>query len=56
MFFQTEQTPNPLTLEFIPCCVVIRKGTAFYKNESKSLNSLLSWQKIFAINGANSVF
>ena len=42
MIFQTEQTPNLLTLEFILCCVAIRKGTAFYKNESKSLNSLLA--------------
>jgi len=28
MFIQTEQTPNPATLKFLPGCTVIEKGTA----------------------------
>ena len=31
MFIQTEQTPNPLTLKFLPGRVVMSDGTAFLK-------------------------
>ena len=55
MFIQTEQTPNPLTLKFLPGRLVIKEGTAFYKNESEALDSPLA-KKIFAIDGVNSVF
>ena len=30
MFIQTEPTPNPLTLKFLPGRVVMENGTAFY--------------------------
>ena len=55
MFIQTEQTPNPLTLKFLPGRLVIKEGTAFYKNESEALDSPLA-KKIFAIDGVNGVF
>ena len=55
MFIQTEQTPNPLTLKFLPGRVVIKEGTAFYKKESEALNSPLA-KEIFAVDGVNSVF
>ena len=55
MFIQTEQTPNPLTLKFLPGRVVIKEGTAFYKNESEVLNSPLA-KEIFSVDGVNSVF
>ena len=42
MFIQTEQTPNPLTLKFLPGRLVIKEGTAFYKNESEALDSPLA--------------
>ena len=32
MFIQTEQTPNPQTLKFLPGKVVMDEGTAFYKS------------------------
>ena len=32
MFIQTEQTPNPQTLKFLPGKVVMEDGTAFYQN------------------------
>ena len=28
MFIQTEQTPNPATLKFLPGCTVMAQGTA----------------------------
>ncbi|MBV9967717.1 MAG: NifU N-terminal domain-containing protein, partial [Alphaproteobacteria bacterium] len=28
MFIQTEQTPNPATLKFLPGCSVMNSGTA----------------------------
>ena len=28
MFIQTEQTPNPATLKFLPGCTVMESGTA----------------------------
>ena len=31
MFIQTEQTPNPQTLKFLPGKVVMDEGTAFIK-------------------------
>ena len=55
MFIQTEQTPNPLTLKFLPGRVVIKEGTAFYKKESEVLDSPLA-KKIFAIDGVDGVF
>ena len=55
MFIQTEQTPNPLTLKFLPGRIVIKEGTAFYKNKSEALNSPLA-KKIFTIKGVSSVF
>ena len=32
MFIQTEQTPNPQTLKFLPGKVVMDEGTAFYQS------------------------
>ena len=55
MFIQTEQTPNPLTLKFLPGRIVIKEGTAFYKIKSEALNSNLA-KKIFTIKGLSSVF
>ena len=47
MFIQTEQTPNPQTLKFLPGRAVIKEGTAFYKNESEALDSPLA-KKLFS--------
>ena len=40
MFIQTEHTPNPETLKFLPGRVVMKKGTAFFQ---KSQNLLLEF-------------
>ena len=36
MFIQTEQTPNPQTLKFLPGKVVMDEGTAFYQRHTKN--------------------
>ena len=42
MFIQTEPTPNPQTLKFLPGRVVMSEGTAFFQNKSESTNSPLA--------------
>ena len=55
MFIQTEPTPNPLTLKFLPGRVVMENGTAFYKDVSEASNSPLA-KKIFIVDGVSGVF
>ena len=55
MFIQVALTPNPLTLKFLPGRLVIKEGTAFYKNESEALNSPLA-KELFSVDGVNGVF
>ena len=56
MFIQTEHTPNPETLKFIPGRVVMSKGTAFFqKSQNESPNSPFV-QKLFKIDGVEGVF
>ena len=55
MFIQTEPTPNPLTLKFLPGRVVMEEGTAFFQNESECSNSPLA-KKLFIIEGVRGVF
>jgi len=55
MFIQTETTPNPMTLKFLPGRVVMKEGTAFYQNKIKISNSPFA-KRMFAVDGVNSVF
>ena len=55
MFIQTEQTPNPLTLKFIPGVAVMVSGTAFLTSADEAKASPLA-QAIFAISGVEAVF
>ena len=55
MFIQTEITPNPSTLKFLPGRVVMNDGTAFYKSKSECINSPLA-QRLFSIEGVVGVF
>ena len=55
MFIQTEQTPNPQTLKFLPGKVVIVEGTAFYQNVNEADNSPFA-RRLFAIEGVEGVF
>lgn len=55
MFIQTEDTPNPLTVKFIPGKPVLEEGTAEYLVEDIGSAPLLV-QKILTIQGIASVF
>ena len=55
MFIQTEQTPNPQTLKFLPGKVVMDEGTAFFQNIDKTSNSPLA-KKLFDEDGVTGVF
>lgn len=55
MFIQTESTPNPLTLKFIPGVTVMEDGTAFYTNKDAATHSPLALA-LFDVSGVNAVF
>ena len=55
MFIQTEQTPNPQTLKFLPGKVVMDEGTAFYQDIKKTSNSPLA-KRLFDVEGVTGVF
>ena len=55
MFIQTEPTPNPETLKFLPGRIVMEEGTAFFQNKSENINSPLA-KKFFSIEGITGVF
>jgi len=55
VFIQTEETPNPETLKFIPGRTVMEKGTATYRNISECSNSPLA-QRLLKIDDIIAVF
>ena len=55
MFIQTERTPNPQTLKFLPGKVVMEEGTAFYQNIDEAGNSPFA-RRLFVIDGVKGVF
>lgn len=55
MFIQTESTPNPATLKFLPGKVVLENGTAEFKDAEAAQASPLA-ARLFAISGVSSVF
>lgn len=55
MFIQTEQTPNPSTLKFIPGQMVLEEGTMFFESEDAADQSPLA-QALFKIDGVSAVF
>jgi len=55
LFIQTETTPNPLTLKFIPGRIVMDKGTYDFPLKETAHVSLLA-QSLFAISGVEGVF
>ena len=55
MFIQTEQTPNPETLKFLPGRVVMEDGTAFYQSVNDTSDSPLA-KKLFDVDGVIGVF
>lgn len=55
MFIQTEQTPNPATLKFLPGREVMSAGTADFPNADAAKRSPLA-ERLFGIDGVNGVF
>jgi Fe-S cluster biogenesis protein NfuA len=55
MFIQTEATPNPVTLKFIPGKPVLSSGTADFRSRSEAAASPLA-QRLFDIDGVEGVF
>ena len=56
MFIQTEHTPNPETLKFLPGRVVLKTVTAFFqKSQEKDISQPFA-QKLFQIDGVEGVF
>jgi len=55
MFIQTEDTPNPETLKFIPGNIILKMGTADFSSKEAALQSPLAL-RLFEINGVIRVF
>ena len=55
MFIQTEETPNPATLKFLPGRQVMTSGTAEFKSEEETGRSPLA-QALFQVDGVIGVF
>lgn len=55
MFIQTESTPNPATLKFLPGQAVLGAGTADFPTAETAGASPLA-QRIFAVSGVTGVF
>lgn len=55
MFIQTEATPNPATLKFLPGRTVLADGTRDFRDEAEAAVSPLA-RDLFAIEGVEGVF
>jgi Fe-S cluster biogenesis protein NfuA len=55
MFIQTEPTPNPATLKFLPGQVVMPQGTADFTDPAEAGRSPLA-QALFGVDGVRGVF
>jgi Fe-S cluster biogenesis protein NfuA len=55
MFIQTEQTPNPATLKFLPGRTVMESGTANFTTAESAHRSPLA-ERVFGVDGVTGVF
>jgi Fe-S cluster biogenesis protein NfuA len=55
MFIQTEPTPNPATLKFLPGRPVLAHGTLDMRDRAAAAQSPLA-ERLFDVNGVNGVF
>ena len=55
MFIQTEPTPNPATLKFIPGRAVLDSGTMEFTDRASAARSPLA-ERLFAVEGVSGVF
>src|SRR2546426_254444 len=55
MFIQTEPTPNPATLKFLPGRAVLASGTLDMRDKAAAAQSPLA-ERLFEIDGVSGVF
>ncbi len=55
MFIQTEETPNPATLKFLPGQMVLESGTLDFSSEADATKSPLA-KRLFGLTGVKRVF
>ena len=55
MFIQTESTPNPSTLKFLPGRTVMETGVKDFPDAASAIESPLA-ERLFAVDGVQSVF
>ena len=55
MFIQTETTPNPATLKFLPGREILKSGTLDYQSADEAGSSPLA-QRLFSLQGVKGVF
>jgi Fe-S cluster biogenesis protein NfuA len=55
MFIQTEQTPNPATLKFLPGRTVLERGTVDMPDAESARRSPLA-ERLFQVDGVTGVF
>ena len=56
MYIQTEQTPNPNTLKFLPGEVVLQSGTASFKNKTDAAGTSELASVLFEIPDVEQIF
>ena len=56
MFIQTEQTPNPATLKFLPGRPVMDSGTADFTGADEAAGSSPLAERLFGVDGVAAVF
>ena len=56
MFIQTEQTPNPATLKFLPGRAVMESGTADFPNAAEAEGRSPLAERLFQVEGVTAVF
>ncbi|MEO0636853.1 MAG: NifU family protein [Pseudomonadota bacterium] len=56
MFIQTEATPNPSTLKFIPGQVVVPQGTVDFRAADEAAGKSPLAERLFAVDGVTGVF
>ncbi|ACP23841.1 putative scaffold protein Nfu/NifU [Sinorhizobium fredii NGR234] len=56
MFIQTEATPNPATLKFLPGKVVMENGTAEFRSEEEARTGSPLAARLFSIPGVSGVY
>lgn len=55
MFIQTEETPNPATLKFMPGMILVKSGTLEFKDKNDAKQNPLA-RELFLLSGITGVF